>query len=586
MCGIAGFMTIAPEGPPPELLENLGRALAHRGPDGQRVYRAGNVGLVHDRLAIIDLATGDQPIVEPGGAAIVANAEIYNYIELRAECAGAQFSTASDCELPLHLYRRRGLDFVSRLRGMYALALHDPREGRLVLARDPFGIKPLYYVETAAGVAFASEAQALLAAGLAPRVIRDEARAELLQLHFVTGRDTIFAGIKRVLPGETLVIAQGRIVERHRLAALPEGGPEFWSEDEALERLDRALIDSVRIHQRSDVPYGLFLSGGVDSSALLALMAPLNERPVLTFTAGFSGTAVADERAHARIVARKVGAEHVEVEFGESDFWSLLPEIVSFIDDPAADYAVLPTYKLGQLARQHVKVVLSGEGGDELFAGYGRYRGLLRPWWLGGRAMRARGAIERFPVLRERLPGWRDGVAAAEINATSPGRTRLQIAQATDCAEWLHADLLTKLDRCLMAHGVEGRTPFLDPAVAAVAFRLPDRLKVRGGVGKWLLRRWLMDALPEAKPFEKKRGFTVPVGEWIQKHGRRLGPLVAAQPGIAALCEKSAVTALFSRPGKHEGQAAWSLLFYALWHRRHILDRKPAGNVFETLAAA
>ncbi len=212
------------------------------------------------------------------------------------------------------------------------------------------------------------------------------------------------------------------------------------------------------------------------STALLVMMARLNDRPVRAFTAGFSGAQVADERAHAKLVATRLGADHIEIEVSERDFWQSLPAIAGAMDDPAADYAVVPTYKLAAVARQELKVVLSGEGGDEMFAGYGRYRSLLRPWWLGGRALRPRGILEGTGVLRTEQPSWRDGIAAAEINATLPNRTKLQIAQATDCADWLPNDLLIKLDRCLMAHGVEGRTPFLDPAVADAAFRLPDFL--------------------------------------------------------------------------------------------------------------
>jgi asparagine synthase (glutamine-hydrolysing) len=590
MCGIAGVMTLKGDAPSMTVLQAMGTALRHRGPDGNGHYRSGDVGIVQTRLAIIDLQTGDQPLYEPGGAALVANAEIYNYIELRAELEGAQgsaaFATSSDCEPPLHLYRRHGLGFTAHLRGMYAIALHDPSAGRLVLARDPFGIKPLYYAETTAGFAFASEPGALVAAGLVNAQLVRQVRNELMQIQFTTGRETIFAGIQRLLPGETVVVARGRIVERLRRDALPSGGPLPLDEPAGLARLDAVLEDSVRLHQRADVPYGMFLSGGIDSSAVLAMMARLNDKPVRAFTAGFSNTDVFDERQHARAVAAAVGAEHVEVEFGEVDFWRLLPEIVAAVDDPTADYAILPTYKLAHTARESgLKVILSGEGGDELFAGYGRYRAVMRPWWAGGKLARGRGSLDGLGILRGDLAGWRDGVAAAEVRAGSAGRTRLQIAQATDCADWLPNDLLVKLDRCLMAHGVEGRTPFLDAKVAEFAFRLPDDLKVRKGLGKWLLRRWLADAMPQAQAFARKRGFAVPVIEWVARRGAALGPLVAAQPGIREICLPDAVEKLFANAaGKRPGFAAWTLLFYALWHRHHILRLSPAPDVFTALA--
>ncbi|MDC3347170.1 asparagine synthase (glutamine-hydrolyzing) [bacterium] len=584
MCGIAGIMTADGSAPDAVALEAMKNALLHRGPDGDAVWTSGDTGLVHTRLAIIDMETGDQPLFGSGGTALVANGEIYNYIELRDELSEVDFTTNSDCEPVLHYYRTYGPGFAEWLRGMYALALYDPQERRLVLSRDPFGIKPLYYAQAENGIAFASEAQALLAAGFGRRELRDRPIGELLQLQFTTGAHTPFDGIQRVLPGETIVIAGGRVIDRRHRAALPEGGPQRMSEATALKVLEVALTDSVDVHQRADVPYAMFLSGGIDSSAILALMARLNDRPVYAYTAGFPGTDAADERAHARSVAQSFGAQHVEVTFEASDFWSMLPAIAAAMDEPVADYAILPTWKLAQVASKDHKVILSGEGGDEIFGGYGRYRSLMRPWWMGGRGMRRRGILDGLGVLRRDDPAWRDGIAAAEAVMRTGGRSRLQVAQAVDCADWLPNDLLTKLDRCLMAHGVEGRTPFLDPAVANAAFRLPDALKVKGGLGKWILRKWLDDVAPAAQAFSKKKGFTVPVGEWIAAEGDRIGPLVAAQAGVAERCRPEAVIALFQAPGKRERFAAWTLLFFALWHQHHILGISNEGDAFDALA--
>jgi asparagine synthase (glutamine-hydrolysing) len=587
MCGIAGLMTRDGTAPNQAKVEAMGVALAHRGPDGIGRYGAGDVSMIHRRLAVIDLENGDQPLYEPGGAALIANAEVYNYVELREEFGAAAFSTHSDCEPPLQVYRRHGVRFADYLRGMYAIALHDPAENRLLLSRDPFGIKPLYYAETPAGFAFASEPQALIAAGLIEPRVDAARRYELLQLQFSTGAPTIYAGIHRLLPGETLVVTGGRIVERTRRAALPDVAPNGAAADEtaALKVLDTALRDSILVHQRSDVPYGMFLSGGVDSSVLLALMAEVNETPVRAFTAGFAG-GVHDERDHARALCAEVGAEFIGVEVTEGDFWSLLPEIAAAMDDPAADYAIVPTYKLAREASRDLKVILCGEGGDELFAGYGRHRGALRPWWLGGRTPRSHGIFDGLNVLRETDAGWRDGILAAESTANRDGRSRLQVVQAIDCADWLPHDLLIKIDRCLMAHGVEGRTPLLDPAVAAASYPLADDLKVRNGQGKYLLRRWLADRLPSAKPFSRKRGFTVPIIEWIGRHGARIGDLVAAQPGVLEVADAERVRALYLAKGKREGLAAWVLLFYALWHRRHVLGQVPDGDVFDVLSQA
>ena len=588
MCGLAGLMTRkgAPDG---GVLSRLERALVHRGPDGTGGHVAGPLGLVHTRLAIIDLATGDQPLKDGAGRALVANGEIYNYIELRTELGEGRFTTHSDCEPPLALIGDKGAAFGDGLRGMYAIAAGEADGTRAYLARDPFGIKPLYYHENAEGIAFASEPRAFFAAGrLQPKLVPAKIR-ELLQLQFTTGAATIFDGVFRVLPGETHTLENGRIAARMRRDALPAGGPRDLTEAEALKLLDAALMDSVTVHQRSDVPYGMFLSGGIDSSAILACMRVLNERPVEAFTVGFTGTGVADERALAERVARAAGAHFHPVDFTEQDFWSVLPRVAEALDDPVADYAVLPTYRLGEYVKQQgLKVVLSGEGGDELFAGYGRYRRLLRPRWLGGRAMRAHGLMDGMGVLRETPTGWRDGIEAAERVAALPGRTRLQAAQAADCADWLANDLLTKLDRCLMAHGVEGRTPMLDARVAEVAMLLPDRLKIRGGKGKYLLRRWLANHLPEADPFSKKRGFTVPVAHWIGRKGRAIGALVAKQEGVREVCDPDRVAALFasleSKPDNHAGQAAWTLLFYALWHRHHIEGRAYEGDAFAVLS--
>ncbi|MGK7863808.1 asparagine synthase (glutamine-hydrolyzing) [Falsiroseomonas sp. E2-1-a4] len=585
MCGIAGLALKQGLTPDPAILHAMLGALAHRGPDGQGVHIADNVGLAHNRLAIIDLATGDQPLFA-GPATLVANGEVYNYLELR-EAHALVCATGSDCEPPLHLYRRDGAAAMAQaLRGMYAMALHDRATRRVILTRDPFGIKPMYLAEVAGGIAFASEPQALLAAGLVQPRVRAEARDELLQIQFTTGAETIFAGITRVLPGETVVIADGAIVERHRRAALPEGGPVPVTEEDALARLDIAFEDSVRLHQRSDVPYGLFLSGGIDSGAVLAMMARLNSQPVRAFTASFDVPGAADERAAAEAAAKAHGARHTTIMVTEAEVWQHLPKIVAAMDDPAADYAIIPTWFLARRARQDVKVVLSGEGGDELFGGYGRYRSAMRPLWLWGRRPRATGAFDHVrDVLREAPRTWRDGIAAAEAATALPGRTRLQAAQAADIADWLPNDLLTKLDRCLMAHGLEGRTPFLDPEVAACAFRLPDSLKVRRRTGKWLLRAWTARHVVGAKPFAAKQGFTVPVAAWIGGVGERLGPLVAAQPGVAEVAKPDRVAALFRNAAgdKHRGFAAWHLLFYALWHRAHVERRDTTDDVWQVL---
>ena len=488
------------------------------------------------------------------------------------------FLTRSDCEPAVFIYARDGAGFAQHLRGMYAIALHDPAAGRLVLARDPFGIKPLYYAQAEGLFGFASEPQALLAAGLGQRVPAPRQVAELLQLKFTTGADTIFPGIQRVLPGETLVIEQGRIVQRLHRDAVPAGRPHPVAD--ALGRLDQVLLDSVAVHLRSDVPYGLFLSGGIDSASVLALMTRATGQRITALTCGWEGGAGIDETAEALRLANAQGADCTRIEMGEADFWQLAPRIAACIDDPTADAAVLPTWMLGRAARAGgLKVTLCGEGADELFGGYSRYRKRRAPWSWIARAPRSTGVMGSHPSLSH----WRDGIAAAETLAAF--RPPLQAAQALDIAEWLPNDLLTKLDRCMMAHGVEGRTPFLDPVVAEFAFTLPDCDKAGLRYGKVLLRAWLSRAFPQAGAYARKKGFKPPVGAWMQARAGLLGGLVARQPGVAALLPAAFVAEAFQTASANS-QRAWSLLFYALWHSHHVLGLDAQGDIGAVLDAA
>jgi asparagine synthase (glutamine-hydrolysing) len=475
------------------------------------------------------------------------------------------------------IYEREGATCFERLRGMYAVAIHDPAREQLLLARDPFGIKPLYYAEAGTAFGFASEPQALLAAGFGARAVDPIRRAELLQLKFTTGRETIFPGIFRVLPGETITVARGRVVARTLRAALPDGPPRPIRHADALARLDAVLLDSLTAHLRADVPYGLFLSGGIDSAALLALMHRAVGDRVQAISVGWEGAGVLDESAEAARLARVLGASCERLVMTEADFWRVAPLVAAAMDDPTADAACLPTFLLGQAARAAgLKVALSGEGADELFGGYARYRKRRAPWRWIARRPRARG------LFGADLPGWRDGIAAAE-HAVAAERSPVQRAQAVDIAEWLPNDLLGKLDRMLMAHGVEGRTPFLDPRVAAFAFALPDAQKASLRFGKRLLREWLAQRFPQAGAYARKKGFKPPVGAWIAARGEALAKAVARQPGVAEAMPADAVRAVFGR-AEAAPQPAWSLLFYALWHQHHVVGCAAQGGVEEVLA--
>ena len=560
-------------------LDRLATALHHRGPDSCGLHVDGAVGLVDTRLAIVDVEGGRQPLFGPKGCALVANGEIYNAPELRQELGG-RFRTLSDCEPAVHLYERLGPDYAARLRGMYAIALHDPASGRVLLSRDPFGIKPLYYVGTDAGLAFASEPQALFAAGLVRPALREGAAAELMQLKHVTGRQTIFAGLQRVEPGETLVLEDGRITDRRRLATVAPRAVARSRRAEALERFDAVMADSVGVHLRTDVPYGLFFSGGVDSTILLHLMRRLSATPVRALTIGYEGRDPADESFGALEAARALGADCARVEMGAHDFWRLAPRVCAAVDDPTADPAVLPTYVLGRAARAAgLKVVLSGEGADELFGGYARYRRATAPL-IGARDRDKRGVFDAEPRLARAFEGWSAGFDA--LAAAAPGRTRLDRLQALDCEERLPNSLLVKLDRCLMANSVEGRTPFLDRKVADFAATLPDRLRATPRHGKVLLRHWLARHAPETRPFARKRGFNPPVGGWMHARRAELAPLVAGQAGVAAFADASTVERVFEA-AREAPQPAWSLLSYALWHAARIEGRPFWGDIAQTL---
>ncbi|MDB5497473.1 MAG: asparagine synthase, partial [Phenylobacterium sp.] len=422
MCGIAGQLG-GSDARVPEMIA----ALTHRGPDGIRTEEKAGAALAHARLSIIDLEGGWQPL-HAAGSTVIGNGEIYNYLELaRDHQLQGALGTGSDFEPLLHLYAKEGEKAFERLRGMYALCLIGA-DGRTWLARDPFGIKPLYIMEHAGGLAFASEPRAFFKAGLMQTVLDDEAARELLAFNYTLGARTMFQGLRRLAPGEVAEVCDGRIVSNWRQSWRPsplvgeggsppgsaEGRPEdrlrltdegshsaiaatstssqlndqrdpssdllrrppspTRGEGQLLAELDAVLEDSVRVHQRSDVPYGLFLSGGIDSAAIATLMARLNERPVTAFTCGFEAPGAADERAQAERVARALNLDWRETSFGEADFWRVVPQVAWALDDPTADYATLPTYKLAEAAKGTLTVVLTGEGGDELFGGYGRYR--------------------------------------------------------------------------------------------------------------------------------------------------------------------------------------------------------------------
>jgi asparagine synthase (glutamine-hydrolysing) len=576
MCGIAGICLAGKARVSPQLPALMASALAHRGPDGEGVWAQGGLAVIHTRLSIVDVAGGAQPLLAklPDAAgmsatqALVANGEIYNYRELQEElrAGGVKLATDSDCEPPLWLYAKDGISAFGKLQGMYGIIIADTRDNSMVVARDVFGIKPLYYAETAKGFACASEPRALLAAGWVAREVNQHALGLVLNYHDTPGDETLFAGIKRLLPGEWLLVREGKIVERGRRLP-PLKAPVKMSAEKALEEFEQAMRAAMTRHLQGEVGVGVFLSGGLDSTNMVVTLRDLGV-DVRSFTARFDVENAKDEGAAARTLAGEVGALHTEVVYGEEDFWPGLVDMAFALDDMALDYAALPLLKLARTARESgMKVVLSGEGGDEIFGGYKSYQ---RPWWKdllrrwrGGELAAVKGYLKE-PALAE---------VKREVKLPWPTRgwSALQKKQGADVAEWLPHGLLLKLDRTLMVQGVEGRVPYLDDALAAFGFALPDGLKVRDGFGKWLLRERLKRRGFEELAFGKKQGFSVPVGAWLAGGKDRVAHFWRQSAFInSVLTEKGREAVLKKLGDRKMSKVAFSLTVMAVWHALHI----------------
>lgn len=594
MCGIAGVILRQgrPEAAP---LEKAVGLLKHRGPDDHGVHVVASVGLAHTRLSIIDLAGGHQPIIDlEGRYALVANGEVYNFVELRSELerGGCQFATGSDSETILHVYDRYGVRGFSRLHGMFAFALYAVHERRLLLARDRLGIKPLYYVELPDRIAFASELKALLP--LLPRApeISAPALACFLDQGFNSLPESILKDVRRLEPGTALVIGEGLAVDRVTYWSPLDIVPRASTLDDAVEEFDGLFDQVLREHMRSDVPYGLFLSGGIDSGNLLARLSALNDRPIQTYSVGYEGQEDSDELMQARRVAALFGSEHRELRLDPRQALAALPLSVWFADDLMYDAACLPTALLAQRAGRDLKVVFTGEGGDEVFAGYGRYRRnpLQRaakrlPRWLGG-GYRARSRWD--PAVRRQAFGGALLQGASEASrplqdtwhSAPAGWSFLRKAQLSDIRSELKDGLLVKVDRMLMAFGLEGRVPYLDHRVVELGLSLPDRLKVRGRVGKVLLRTSAARWLPADQLRARKRGFGVPLGALLQ--GKRLDDLakrLADSRIIKEWLNPQAVPALV-RLQAGTGRATRPLLQLAqlaIWHA--LLFENPGARI-------
>jgi asparagine synthase (glutamine-hydrolysing) len=621
MCGIVG--TIGDTG----RLEKMSATLVHRGPDSDGSFVDGEVGLAARRLSIIDLETGDQPLSnEDGTVTVVQNGEIYNYEELRRELqrAGHVFRTHGDTEVLAHGYEEWGERFAERLRGMFALALWDAPRRRLLLARDRFGIKPLYMREANGGLLFASELRAL------PRGEIDlDALEAFLAFNSIPAPLTIFRGTRKLRPGHVLVWEDGRSREERyaRPGPLPERRDE---EAELVEELRGRLRDSVRAHLVSDVPVGVLLSGGVDSGLLAALAAQETSGALRTFSIGFEESAF-DELGDARLVARRYGTEHEELVL-RPDAALLLPALAEAFDEPFADSSALPTYLVSELASRHVKVALSGEGGDELFGGYYTYAADLLAARIGGLARFARPLVDRLPsssgkasfdykakrfVRAAHLPpleahhGWKEifsRAAREELTGHAStfdpvdvlrGRYRetegaplLARLQDVDLGIYLVDDLLVKTDRASMAWSLEARVPFLDTAVTNLALALPTRHKVRGLGKKVLLRKAAEPLLPREVVHGRKRGFSIPAAAWLRGELEPFARDTLSTDTLRrqGLFRPEAVHRLIDDhvAGREDlSRQLWGLLAFTLWHERHV-EREPGpvhGRIGETVAA-
>ena len=584
MCGIAGIVVRSGQ-PERHGLEDLARALRHRGPDDWGVHLDGRVGLAHTRLSIIDIAGGHQPILADGGdLALVANGEIYNYLELRQELIGAgrRFHSGSDSETILHAYAVDGERCLEQLHGMFAFALHDRPRGRVLLARDRLGIKPLYYLALPDRVVFASELKALLRQLPTTPQVRAAALAEYLQSQFNTGRDTIVAGIQRLLPGEALVIEPDLSLRHWRYWSATRVHTEALDQAAAEARFEALVEPVMREHMRADVPYGLFLSGGVDSAVILAMLSRLQEQPVRTFSVGFRDSHLDDELDAASWIAERFATRHTRIVLDPQALYQRAPHVIWATDDLMRDYACLPTAVLAERAAEELKVVFSGEGGDEVFAGYRRY-GERAPWrWAKSLINPGSGGFRTHGHMRghwlRRLPGSTLARALRHFRAplraawaeTPPDWSFVQRAQYTDLTRALPDNLLVKLDRITMAFGLEGRVPFLDHRVVAFGLSLPDGLKLAGSIGKLFLRRWAERYLPAAHLAGRKRGFHVPMADILT--GTRFEQLAQKLPHSPAIQEwfrpagVDALLAAHRRDGRH-AREVWMLLQFALWHR-------------------
>ncbi len=622
MCGICGKFEFDRETGTAELVKAMADTIRHRGPDDEGYYVSGPIALGFRRLSIIDLKSGHQPLSnEDGSIWIVFNGEIYNYRELRSFLLskGHVFKTQTDTETIVHLYEEMGPDCLQKLRGMFAFAIWDSKEKALLLARDRVGIKPLYYHVTDKALVFGSEIKAVLADPSIPVEMAPDMIDRFLTFLYLPGRETLFKGIQKLAPGHYLLVKNGQSAIR-----------QYWDLDFAKSYSGRndeqteadllgLLRETVNLHMIADVPVGVLLSGGVDSTGVLSLAVDETDRKLSTFTVGFSGKEVADERPYARLAAEKFGAQHYEMTITAADFAAFLPKYVWHMEEPVCEPPAIALYYVSKLAREHVTVLLSGEGGDEAFAGYNNYRDLV--WlerikrggtWLnrtlaGGMSLAnsflgSPRVAKYVPLMKDRFPDYYYSRTSNPHRFTGNGLSKVYSAdlmQAVDREQslepvrrlqdlvrgqktldamlyidtktWLPDDLLIKADKMTMANSIELRVPLLDHRVLEFAASLPSRLKLNGHNTKYILKKALSKRIPREISNRKKAGFPVPYGAWLRKDlkdsvwdvlmdGRTMNRGYFSKVAVESLLKANA-------NGTDYSKEIFSLLTLELWQR-------------------
>lgn len=627
MCGINGIAFSKSSGRRIDetILRRMRDVLFHRGPDEDGIFVENNIGLGHRRLSIVDVSTGQQPMTnENGSLKIVYNGEIYNHADYRDEliAKGHEYKTHCDTETILHLYEEHGASCVEYLRGMFAFAIWDAEKQELFIARDRLGVKPLYYyLDENGSLYFASEIKALLETGAIKPEINFAALPDQFANHGTSGEETLFRGVKRLLPGHFLIWRDGELKIKKFWEVSYEPKIENRSERELIEEWRELFRKSVELRLMADVPLGMFLSGGIDSSAIAAMMATMVKEPIKTFSVAFEDRE-ANELEYARLVARKYKTDHHEIVVSPEQFFDVLPRLVWHEDEPIGFLASVPLYFVSKLAEQHVKVVLTGEGSDEMLGGYGRYRKTLlnlsfgknyeavTPSVLRGFVQKriadlplaARKKLTRtfltlpsnvenlyfdnFAVFPKAMQAKLFTAETKEKTGNSaPYAILLDYLKETDAAnlldKLLYADtktylheLLMKQDQMSMAASIESRVPFLDHKLVEFSARLPERFKIRGKQTKWILREAMKGILPEEILTRPKMGFPVPFGNWLRNDYKWvIDEYVLSSRALSRnIFNGDFVREIVSRhnAGENHDERLWFLINFEIWHRQFI----------------